>query len=70
MGGSIAATLKIQAEEIRRTRYHKAERQAARAPSLMLIPTALFILPSVFIVIIVPIMLRIKDSDISGFIKT
>ncbi|MCK5849303.1 MAG: type II secretion system F family protein [Kiritimatiellae bacterium] len=70
MGASIAATLKIQAEEIRRTRYHKAERQAARAPSLMLIPTALFILPSVFIVIIVPIMLRIKDSDIAGFIKT
>ena len=69
MGASIAETLKIQAEEIRRTRYHKAERQAARAPSLMLIPTALFILPSVFIIIMVPIVLRIMDSGISSFVR-
>lgn len=58
MGASIAATLKLQAEEIRRARYHKAERQAARAPSLMLIPVALFILPAVFIVIFTPIVIR------------
>lgn len=69
MGASIAQTLKIQAEEIRRARYHKAERQAARAPSLMLIPTALFILPAVFIVIMVPIALRISGSGIGAFVK-
>ncbi|MDD4101451.1 MAG: type II secretion system F family protein, partial [Kiritimatiellae bacterium] len=62
MGASIAATLKIQAEEIRRRRYQRAERQAARAPSLMMIPTALFILPAVFIVIFVPIMIRAMES--------
>ena len=69
MGASIAHTLKIQAEEIRRARYHKAERQAARAPSLMLIPTALFILPAVFIVIMVPIALRVSNSGIGSFVS-
>lgn len=69
MGASIAHTLKIQAEEIRRARYHKAERQAARAPSLMLIPTALFILPAVFIVIMVPIVLRVSSSGIGTFVR-
>ena len=62
MGASIAATLKLQAEEIRRARYHKAERQAARAPSLMLIPVALFILPAVFIIIFTPIAIRFMAS--------
>ncbi len=64
MGASIAATLKIQAEEIRRRRFQRAERQAARAPSLMLIPTALFILPSVFIIIFVPIIIRAMNSGL------
>ena len=69
MGASIAQTLKLQAEEIRRARHHKAERQAARAPSLMIVPVALFILPSVFIMIFVPIVLRIRESGISGFMN-
>ena len=69
MGASIAATLKIQAEEIRRARFHRAERQAARAPSLMLIPTALFILPAVFIIIVTPIIIRAKDSGLSTYFK-
>ncbi len=67
MGASISSTLKIQAEEIRRRRYQKAERQAARAPSLMLIPTALFILPAVFIIIATPIVLRAMESGIGQY---
>ena len=66
MGSSVAATLKLQAEEIRRTRFHKAERKAARAPSIMLIPIALFILPAVFIVIFTPVFLRINSVLGSG----
>lgn len=69
MGASIAATLKIQAQEIRRRRYQRAERQAARAPSLMLIPTALFILPAVFIVIFVPIMIRASASGMGQYMS-
>ena len=67
MGASISATLKIQAEEIRHRRFQRAERQAARAPSLMLIPTALFILPSVFIIIFVPIMIRAMNSGMGKY---
>ena len=48
---------------------HRAERQAARAPSLMLIPTALFILPAVFIIIVTPIIIRAKDSGLSTYFK-
>ncbi len=69
MGASISATLKIQAEEIRRRRFQRAERQAARAPSLMLIPTALFILPSVFIIIAVPIVIRAMESGMGEYFK-
>jgi tight adherence protein C len=61
MGSSVAATLKLQAEEIRRARFHRAERKAARAPSIMLIPIALFILPAVFIIIFTPVILRITN---------
>jgi len=69
MGASIAGTLKLQAEEIRRARFHRAERQAARAPSLMLIPTALFILPAVFIIIVTPIMIRAMESGVGNYFK-
>lgn len=69
MGASIAQTMKLQAEEIRRARYHKAERQAARAPSLMILPTALFILPAVFIIIFTPVAIRMMDSGIIQFMK-
>lgn len=67
MGASIVHTMKIQAEEIRRARYHTAERKAARAPSLMLIPMALFILPAVFIIIFTPVIIRVMDSGMSKY---
>ncbi len=69
MGASISSTLKIQAEEIRRRRFQRAERQAARAPSLMLIPTALFILPAVFIIIVTPIVIRAMESGMGEYFK-
>lgn len=62
LGASVATALKLQADEIRRTRFHKAERKAARAPSLMLIPVAIFILPSVFIIILTPVIMRMMHS--------
>ena len=69
MGAGISAALKIQAEEIRRRRFQRAERKAARAPSLMLIPTALFILPAVFIVIFVPIVIRAMNAGMGQVFK-
>lgn len=62
MGASIVSVLRIQAEDIRRKRFHRAERKAARAPSIMIIPVALFILPAVFIVIFTPVGIRVFQS--------
>lgn len=66
MGASITDTLRINAEEMRRVRVAAAERKAQRAPSLMMIPMALFIMPSVFIIIFVPIYLRVQSSGMAG----
>lgn len=58
IGASISETIRVQGEEMRRARFHIAERKAARAPSLMIFPLAVFILPAVFVIIIVPVMMQ------------
>lgn len=65
MGASIVDTLKINAEEIRRVRMEAAEQTAQRAPSLMMLPMLLFIMPAVFIVIFMPIYLKMQQSGFS-----
>lgn len=62
IGASISETLRVQGEEMRRARFHIAERKAARAPSLMIFPLAVFILPAVFIIIIVPVMMQMSAA--------
>lgn len=64
VGASIVETMKMQAEDIRRERFHLAERQAARAPSIMLFPMALFLMPAVFIMVGVPVYFQIANSGI------
>ena len=58
IGASIIETLQIQGEDMRRARFNLAERKAAKAPSIMIFPIAVFILPSVFAVVFVPVLLR------------
>lgn len=62
IGASIADTLRVHGEDLRRARFHLAECKAARAPSLMILPMAVFIMPAVFIIIITPIIMRMKGS--------
>ena len=66
IGASISETLKVHGEELRRARFHLAERKAARAPSLMILPMAVFIMPAVFIIIITPVILKMKGSGIGS----
>lgn len=66
IGASIADTLKVHGDELRRARFHLAERKAARAPSLMLFPMAVFIMPAVFIIIITPVMMQMKGTGFGG----
>lgn len=58
IGASIIDTLRIQGEDLRRARFNMAERKAARAPTLMIFPIVLFIVPSVFIIVMTPVILQ------------
>ena len=66
IGASISETLKVHGEELRRARFHLAERKAARAPSLMILPLAVFIMPAVFIIIVTPVILKMKGTGIGS----
>lgn len=59
LGASIGEVLRIQAEQIRTKRRQQIEEQAQKAPVKMLIPMVIFIFPTIFIVIIGPVALKI-----------
>ncbi len=67
LGASLTDTMEVQGEEMRKLRFSIAECKAQRAPSLMLIPMALFILPAVFIVILTPVFLKMKEAGVPLF---
>jgi len=67
-GSSIIEIMRIQAEEMRRVKFARAEQEAAKAPVKMIVPMALFVFPSMFIMIFIPIFLRIKDSGIFSMV--
>jgi tight adherence protein C len=58
-GTSVAAVLRIYARDLRRKRRLVAEKRAATAGTRMLFPLALFIFPTIFIVILGPAILQI-----------
>lgn len=60
LGSPISETLDIQSDIRRNDRYQKVEKAGNEAPIKMLFPLMLFILPSVFIVILTPIYLKFR----------
>ena len=62
LGSNIATTLRIQAETMRRKRRQRAEETAMKAPVKMIIPMVLFILPTLFIVILGPAVMSIVET--------
>ena len=62
IGASIIETLRVQGEDMRRARFNHAEQKAARASSIMIFPIAVFILPAIFIIVLVPVFLRFKAA--------
>jgi tight adherence protein C len=60
LGLSLGRSLRNIAEDTRNRRRAEAEEKAAKAPVKMLFPTALFIFPALFIVILGPAVLEIK----------
>jgi tight adherence protein C len=64
LGVSISRVLRIQSNQMRQFRRQRAEEQAHQAPVKMLLPMALLILPSLFIVIMTPAVLGIINSGV------
>ncbi len=67
LGAPLTDTMEIQAAEMRKARFALAECKAQKAPSIMLLPMALFILPAVFIIILTPVFLKMKESGVPLF---
>jgi tight adherence protein C len=65
-GTPLASALRVLSAEFRNDRMMRAEEKAARLPAIMTIPLILFILPTLFIVILGPAACSINDSFINA----
>ncbi|MBY0406343.1 MAG: type II secretion system F family protein [Rickettsiales bacterium] len=61
-GTPIAQALRVLSAEFRTARMLRAEQKAARLPAIMTIPMIVFILPTLFIVIIAPAAVKLMDT--------
>jgi len=61
-GTPLAQSLRILAQEFRDARLVRAEEKAARLPAMLTVPMILFILPTLFIVLLGPAVLSIIDT--------
>ncbi len=61
-GTPLAQSLRILSNEYRNERMLKAEDKAARLPATLTVPMILFILPALFVVLLVPAALRTMDG--------
>ncbi|WP_310469146.1 type II secretion system F family protein [Sphingomonas sp.] len=65
-GTPLASALRVLSAEFRNDRMMRAEEKAARLPAIMTVPLILFILPTLFIVILGPAACSISDSFLNG----
>ena len=61
-GTPLANSLRVLSAEFRNERMMIAEDKAAKLPAIMTIPMIMFILPSLFIVILGPVILHVLDT--------
>jgi tight adherence protein C len=60
-GTPIAQTLRVLSEEFMKKRVMKVEAKAARLPAFLVVPLILFILPSLFIVLMTPAIIQATE---------
>lgn len=61
-GTPLAQSLRVLASEMRAMRMSRAEEKAARLPALLTVPMIVFILPTLFIVLLGPAAINIMDT--------
>lgn len=64
-GTPLASALRVLSAEFRNDRMMRAEEKAARLPAIMTVPLILFILPTLFVVILGPAACSISDNLIN-----
>lgn len=64
-GTPLASALRVLSSEFRNERMMRAEEKAARLPAIMTVPLILFILPTLFVVILGPAACSINDALIA-----
>lgn len=62
LGVSIGKVLRVQSSQVRTKRRQRAEELAMKAPIKMIIPIVFFIFPSMFVVILGPAIIQIKNT--------
>ncbi|MFC3214006.1 type II secretion system F family protein [Novosphingobium panipatense] len=65
-GTPLASSLRVLSAEFRNERMMRAEEKAARLPAIMTVPLILFILPTLFVVILGPAACSIADAFSGG----
>lgn len=61
-GTPIAQALRVLSSEFRTERMLRAEQKAARLPALMTVPMIVFILPTMFIIVMAPAVIGVLDN--------
>ncbi len=65
-GTPLAQSLRVLSDEFRNERFMKAEEKAARLPAVMTVPLIMFILPTLFVVLMGPAACQISDKLINS----
>lgn len=68
LGVSMGKILRIQSDQMRMKRRQRAEQKAHQAPIKMLFPMALLIFPTIWLVLLGPAVLLLKNSALSGIL--
>ncbi|HOM42931.1 MAG TPA: type II secretion system F family protein, partial [Bacillota bacterium] len=62
LGVSIGNVLRIQSAQVRQKRMERTKENAMKAPVKMLFPMIIFIMPTIFIVILGPVIIKIMEA--------
>ncbi len=66
-GAPLGRSLRVQAEQLRERRFQIAEERAGRAAVLVSLPTVLFLVPCVFLILVGPYVPEIMDALSTGY---